>query len=362
LKESEEFLNFRKMDKEQLRFYIRTRTILEVNPKTIHEELTLAYGPEVVSYSTVQKWSQLFREGRIEVEDDPRSGRPVSVPTEENINLVREVIDQDPHATYDDIVEETSLSRWAVGTIIHDHLKLEKVSSRWVPHELTPQQKQDRVNFCKENLAKFRSNSWRLCNIVTGDETWIYLRQIGRKQSNASWIGQGENPRTVVRRSIYEPKVLFSLFFKSTGPLLVHAVDKGVTIDRFYYRDNILTALVREIKKQRPKTGTRGIKLLHDNAKPHDNQEVRYYLSEAKIGLIPHPPYSPDLSPCDYWLNDYIKRHLEDYTDEKSLIKAVSNIMKNIPIKEYKKTFDKLLERMQLCIDNNGEYFDHIKP
>ena len=61
------------MDKEQLRFYIRTRTILEVNPKTIHEELTLAYGPEVVSYSTVQKWSKLFSEGRIEVEDDPRS-------------------------------------------------------------------------------------------------------------------------------------------------------------------------------------------------------------------------------------------------------------------------------------------------
>ena len=73
------------MEKEQLRFYIRTRTLLEVSPKTIHEELTSAYGPQVVSYSTVQKWSKLFRDGRMEVEDDPRSGRPISAVTEENL-------------------------------------------------------------------------------------------------------------------------------------------------------------------------------------------------------------------------------------------------------------------------------------
>ena len=32
-----------------------------------------------------------------------------------------------------------------------------------------------------------------------------------------------------------------------------------------------------------------------------------------------HPAYSPDLAPCDYWLNDYIKRNLTDQPDEKSL-------------------------------------------
>jgi [histone H3]-lysine36 N-dimethyltransferase SETMAR len=349
------------MEKEHLRFYIKTRTILEVSAKTIHEELTLAYGSDVVSYSTVQKWAKLFRDGRMEVEDDLRCGRPVSVVTEENIDLVRDIIEEDPHATYDDIAKESELSHWSINVIIHEHLKLEKISSRWVPHDLTDQQKRNRVNFCRENLAKFRTNSWRLCNIVTGDETFIYLRQIGRKQSNARWTAQGESPGTVVRRSIYEPKVLFSIFFKSTGPLLVHAVDKGIKIDRFYYRDNCLKQVVREIKKQRPKTGTRGVKLLHDGASPHDNQEVRDYLKEEGVGLIPHPAYSPDLSPCDYWLNDYIKSRLEDQKDEKSLFKAVSKIVNNIPKEEYKKTFDKLIERMQLCIDNNGEYFDHLK-
>ena len=74
---------------------------------------------------------------------------------------------------------------------------------------------------------------------------------------------------------------------------------------------------------------------------------------------MPHPPYSPDLSPCDFWLNDYIKRHLEDQEDEESLFKAVTKLLKSIPKEEYKKTFKKLLERMQLCIDHHGDYFEH---
>jgi len=42
---------------------------------------------------------------------------------------------------------------------------------------------------------------------------------------------------------------------------------------------------------------------------------------------MPHPP---DLSPCDYWLNDYIKQHLPDEVSEKSLHNAVTNLKKNI--------------------------------
>jgi hypothetical protein len=64
-------------------------------------------------------------------------------------------------------------------------------------------------------------------------------------------------------------------------------------------------------------------------------------------------------SPCDFWLNDYIKRNLDDHEDANSLRLAVTKLMKEIPKEEYRKTFKKLVERMQLCIDNNGDYFEH---
>lgn len=178
------------METENLRFYIQTRTFLGISPNTIHQELVSAYGPKVLSYSTVQKLSKQFREGRMELEDEPRSGRPVSKTNKENIELVRSIIEADPHSTYDDIEAETELSRGTIENIIHGHLKLRKVTSRWVPD--TSYQKQERVRICRENLDRFLSNSWRLCNIITGDETWIYLRQIGRKTSNSQWIGDGE--------------------------------------------------------------------------------------------------------------------------------------------------------------------------
>ena len=73
-----------------------------------------------------------------------------------------------------------------------------------------------------------------------------------------------------------------------------------------------------------------------------------------------HPPYSPDLAPCDYWLNDYIKNHLTDQPDEKPLARAVSKIVKNISEEEFKRTFDKLLERMELCVNNHDDYFEHL--
>lgn len=348
------------MQKEHLRFYIQTRTLLEVNPTDIHGELVRAHGSDVLSYSMVQQWSKKTNDGIMEIEDKPRSGRPVTALTEENIEEVSRVIEEDPHATYDDIQEETGLSRGTIQTIIHDHLKLRKVTSRWVPHELTAKQKEERVRICTENLKRFREGSGRLYDIVTGDETWIYWRQVGRKQSNSAWIGEGEKPRTVVKRNRYEPKVLFSIFFKSTGPVLVHAVEKGKKVNRFYYMDKCLKPVIKEIHRQRPSSGLKNMKLLHDGASSHAHEDVLKYLKDEGLNLLPHPAYSPDLSPCDYWLNDYIKQSLTDQKDRDSLIKAVTDIVENIPKEEYFKTFKKLLDRYEYCINNNGEYFEHL--
>jgi hypothetical protein len=51
---------------------------------------------------------------------------------------------------------------------------------------------------------------------------------------------------------------------------------------------------------------------------------------------------------------------LTDQANEESLAQEVYKIVKNIPEKEFKKTFDKLLERMELCINNRGDFFEHL--
>ena len=76
------------------------------------------------------------------------------------------------------------LSYCNINRIIHDELKLKKLCTRWAPHQLTEKCKQQRMEICQENLAKLESGEWCLCDIIMGDETWIYHRSIGSKQNN----------------------------------------------------------------------------------------------------------------------------------------------------------------------------------
>jgi [histone H3]-lysine36 N-dimethyltransferase SETMAR len=98
----------------------------------------------------------------------------------------------------------------------------------------------------------------------------------------------------------------------------------------------------------------------HDNARPHVHSRVITYLKQNNFTIIDHPPYSPDLAPSDFWLFDYIKQRLGDHTSAESLNRQITEIVTSIPEKEYRKTFEKWLDRMECCIKNEGHYFEHL--
>ncbi len=102
------------------------------------------------------------------------------------------------------------------------------------------------------------------------------------------------------------------------------------------------------------------MKIHHDNARPHVAKTVISYLDGAGLKRIRHPPYSPDLTPCDFWLFDLLKRNLSTQTSRRSLEGQITEVLEKIPKEEYLQAFNKWLERMQLCINNNGDYFEHL--
>ena len=50
-----------------------------------------------------------------------------------------------------------------------------------------------------------------------------------------------------------------------------------------------------------------------------------------------HPPNSPDLSPCDFWLFDLIKQNIGNQDDAESFHEAVTKFMKSFRKEEYRK-------------------------
>ena len=144
------------MDNEVNRSYVKIQTILQIDPKTIHEELVTALGPSAPSYATVARWAKRFHKGREDVNDHPRSASSESEFTGENIELIRQVIANDSPSTYDEILPDTSPSHATIERIIYDCLKIKEVTSRWVSQQLTHQQ---RVKLCCKNLVKFQNGS-----------------------------------------------------------------------------------------------------------------------------------------------------------------------------------------------------------
>ncbi|CAF4347709.1 unnamed protein product, partial [Rotaria sp. Silwood2] len=179
------------MDKEHFCFYIKVRTALHIQLTVIHKELHTVFGDQAPLLRTVQRWPKSFREGREEVEDEEKSERPVTETTPENVDWIRDLINDDPYLTVDEIEEQTGLSHGTVQRIISDHLQLRKTTTRYVPKHLTNSQKAERVRICQENLSKFEQGVWRLSDVVTRDESWFYHKQIGRKSSKAAWVARG---------------------------------------------------------------------------------------------------------------------------------------------------------------------------
>jgi hypothetical protein len=71
----------------EMRSVIRFSNARNMKPVDIHCQLCEMYGEHYMNDSMVRRWVRHFNEGRENVDDDPRSGRPSVV----NENLVREV-------------------------------------------------------------------------------------------------------------------------------------------------------------------------------------------------------------------------------------------------------------------------------
>jgi histone-lysine N-methyltransferase SETMAR len=112
------------MDKLCLCSYIKTRLLLGLTATQIYYELTTAYGQDVVSYRTVARWIERFSNEQESLEDNPRSGRPITAITQQNIDAVNNLVNDDPHISIDYIATILDISHVSAYAILKQHLGL----------------------------------------------------------------------------------------------------------------------------------------------------------------------------------------------------------------------------------------------
>jgi histone-lysine N-methyltransferase SETMAR len=74
----------------------------------------------------------------------------------------------------------------------------------------------------------------------------------------------------------------------------------------------------------------------------------------------PHPAYSPDLAPSDFYLFGYVKQLLagQEFPDGEALVGAINAILEGIEKVTLQRVFFEWMERLRRCIEIGGEYVD----
>jgi histone-lysine N-methyltransferase SETMAR len=86
-------------------------------------------------------------------------------------------------------------------------------------------------------------------------------------------------------------------------------VPQDQTVNQDVYK-GVLQRLRDSIRRRFPEMWATGKWFIpHDNARPHTALSLRVFLSAHQITVLPHAPYSPDLSPCEFFYSHDWNEH-----------------------------------------------------
>ena len=136
----------------------------------------------------------------------------------------------------------------------------------------------------------------------------------------------------------------------------MHWVPTGQTVNREYYVE-VLREFRNSFRRKRSALFKLGQWHFHqDNAPVHNSILITDYLTKRGIKTVPHPPYSPDLASCDFWL--FPKLRGCRYVTIEAMKEAVTKVIDMLTQEDFHGALQKLLERYNKCIAAGGDYFE----
>jgi len=147
--------------------------------------------------SNVFEWHGRFKEGRENVQDDPRSGQPKTQRTDANVDRVRTLVRSDRRLGVTVIEEEQNMNRATVRQIIKEDLGMRNISAKMVPRILTHDQKQRRLHIASDLLR----NAEMFDTVITGYKTWCFQYDPETKRQRMQWKTQNSPRPKKARRS-----------------------------------------------------------------------------------------------------------------------------------------------------------------
>jgi len=185
------------------------------------------------------------------------------------------------------------------------------VASKFVPSLLSVDQKQQRLDVCLDLKQNSANDPSFLSNVITGDETWVYAYDLETKTQSSQWKSPGSPWPKKARQVRSNFKSMLICFFDQKGIVHKEFVAPGQTVNAAFYV-KVLRCLLENVRRKWPDQWQNDTWLLHhDNAPAHAALLTRWFLSDNNMTVVPHPPYSPDLAPSNFFLFPKLKMELK---------------------------------------------------
>ncbi|GFW70063.1 putative DD34D transposase [Trichonephila clavipes] len=129
-----------------------------------------------------------FRSSIFDVKDAPRTDRPIV----ENIDKITEIIEIHRDVSSRSITQKLKIDHKTVLSHL-SKVGFKKKLDVWVPYQLTPKNRMDRISICEALVKRKEINPFHK-RMVTGDEKEVTYDNIVRKRL---WSKSGEVDQTV---------------------------------------------------------------------------------------------------------------------------------------------------------------------
>ena len=324
---------------------------------------------------TVSKAIQRFRETGINA-DRPRSGRPITATTRQNIQRVKRKI---CHCTGDDeghihskkgsarkIAKQLGIGRDAAHRMIVDALGMKSRKTR-EGQLLSDDVKNLRVTRAKKLLRRFANDRHR--RILFTDEKWFNVEQSHNSQNDRIWRRNPLPPELKIVERTQKPKqVMVWAGVHWSGRTELIFVPEGVKVNGPVYRKMLKDQVLPWSEEY---FGDKEWTFQQDGAPSHRASETQDWIAENFKDFIKvdthwtkrdgeWAPNSPDWTVLDYFAWPFLeskacsKPHKSVAALKASLVKEWNEI----PQEMFQKAIDDFPKRLRKCIAAHGGHFE----
>ena len=192
-----------------------------------------------------------------------------------------------------------------------------------------------------------------LDSILTGNETWAYHFKPEMKQQLRQWLNSSSPKPQKFKQAQSAGKIMPTVLCDRKGVLLVNFMATGTTVNADRYCG---TKLRWAIQNRRRGMLSKGISILHNNARPHAACQTVTLVQWFGWKIIIHPSYSPDLAPSDLHQFLKLKEHLSGMRFNND--DAVQCFLNSMAVNWYDMGIRKLPICLQKCINQNADYVE----